>query len=102
MLNKTLVVTRQLPHEVELRIARDYVARFNTDDRLYTSDKLISASAGADALLINSQDHMDAQVLSRLGSSVHPIATVTVGFDHIDLAATANGGITVTNTRSLA
>lgn len=70
MHKKTLAVTRRLPHEVELRIARDHVARFNTEDRLYSSDKLISTSVGADALLTTSQDHMDAQVFSRLGGSV--------------------------------
>lgn len=70
MHKKTLVVTRRLPHEVELRIARDHVARFNTEDRLYSSDELISTSVGGDALLTTSQYHMDAQVFSRLGGSV--------------------------------
>ena len=61
MPKKTLVVTRRLPPEVESRIIRDYTARLNSEDRLYSSDELIDISAGADALLITQQDVMDAK-----------------------------------------
>ncbi len=98
MPKKTLVVTRRLPDEVESRITRDYVARFNAEDRPYSSDELISVSSGAEALLITSEDVMGAQVLSRLPDSVRAVATLSVGFDHIDLAAAAARGIQVTNT----
>ncbi|MGB8030425.1 MAG: hypothetical protein WCF30_12275 [Terracidiphilus sp.] len=98
MPKKTLVVTRRLPHEVESRITCDYIARLNSDDRLYSSDELIDVSAGADALLITQQDVMDARALSHLPSSVRVIATLSAGFDHIDLAAAAACGIEVTNT----
>ena len=98
MPKKTLVVTRRLPQAVESRISRDYAARFNAEDRLYSSNELVDISAGADALLITQQDVMDAQFLSHLPSSVRVIATLSVGFDHIDLAAAAARGIEVTNT----
>jgi glyoxylate reductase len=98
MPEKTLVVTRRLPHEVESRITRDYVARFNVEDRLYSSDELVDVSAGADALLITQEDVMNAGVLSRLPAPVRVIATLSAGFDHIDLAAAATRGIKVTNT----
>lgn len=98
MPKKTLVVTRRLSQEVESRIARDYLARFNAEDRLYSSGELIEVSAGADALLITQQDVMNAQVLSRLPNSVRVIATLSAGYDHIDLAAAAVRGIQVTNT----
>ena len=51
-MKKTLVVTRRLPEEVESRISRDYHVRFNTADKLYTSDELIQFADGADGLLI--------------------------------------------------
>jgi lactate dehydrogenase-like 2-hydroxyacid dehydrogenase len=95
---KTLVVTRRLPKEVEARVARDYDARFNAEDKLYTSDQLIQSAQGADALLVTSQDSLNAKVISRLPSSVKVIATLSVGFDHIDLAAAHARGIMVTNT----
>jgi len=98
MSEKILVVTRLLPREVESRITRDYIARFNVKDRLYSSDELIDISAGADALLITQEDVMNAGVLSRLPASVRVIASLSAGFDHIDLAAAAARGIKVTNT----
>ena len=72
MPKKTLVVTRRLTEEVESRISREYVARFNAEERL--SDELMNMSAGADAMLITQQDVTDARVLSRLPSSVRTIA----------------------------
>jgi lactate dehydrogenase-like 2-hydroxyacid dehydrogenase len=83
---------------VESRITRDYVARFNVQDRLYSSDELIDVSAGADALLITQEDVMNAQALSRLPNTVRVVATFSAGFDHIDLVAAAARGIKVTNT----
>ena len=87
---KILVVTRRWPKEVELRVARDYEPRINLADRFYSSDELINVSRGADALLITGQDRMDADVSSRLPGSVRVIATLSVGFDHIDLTAAVN------------
>ena len=49
-------------------------------------------SKGADAVLTTGQDRMDADVISRLPGSVRVIATLSVGFDHIDLIAAANRG----------
>ena len=98
MAKKTLVVTRRLPEEVEARIARDYDVRLNTEDQLYTSEQLIQIAQGTDALLVTSQDLLNATVISRLPSSVKVIATLSVGFDQVDLPAAHARGIMVTNT----
>jgi lactate dehydrogenase-like 2-hydroxyacid dehydrogenase len=95
---KHLTVTRRLPDEIEARIRRDYSTRFNIDDHLYTSDELVEAAAGADALLVTPRDVLDAAVIARLPQSVRVIATLSVGYEHIDLAAAAARGIQVTNT----
>jgi lactate dehydrogenase-like 2-hydroxyacid dehydrogenase len=58
----------------------------------------VAESYGADALLITQQDRMDASLISRLPESVQMIATLSVGFDHIDVKAAEARGITVTNT----
>jgi lactate dehydrogenase-like 2-hydroxyacid dehydrogenase len=98
MSKKQLLVTRRMVKEVESRIARDYDARFNIEDKLYTSDELIQVAVGADALLVTSQDLLDGPTLSRLPPCVRVIATLSVGVDHIDLVAAAARGIQVTNT----
>jgi lactate dehydrogenase-like 2-hydroxyacid dehydrogenase len=93
-----LVVTRRLPDAVEARITRDYDARFNANDHPYNRDVLMAKSVGADALLITGKDQMDADLISRLPKSVQMIATMSVGFDHIDVKAAETRGIAVTNT----
>lgn len=93
-----LLVTRNLPAAVERRLARDYQAKLNPDDRLYDSDGLIEAAAGMDGLLPCPTDRLDAAVLARLPAGVKIIATYSVGFDHIDLAAARGRGLVVTNT----
>jgi lactate dehydrogenase-like 2-hydroxyacid dehydrogenase len=95
MTGKHLTVTRRLPVEIEARIRRDYSARFNTDD---TSDELVAAAAGADALLVTPRDVLDAAVIVRLSDSVRVIATLSVGYEHIDFVTAAACGIQVTNT----
>ena len=93
-----LTVTRRLPEQIEARIRRDYLPRFNPDDHLYTTDELIEVANGADALLVTPRDLLNAAVIARLPGSVRVIATLSVGYEHIDLAAAAARGIQVTNT----
>lgn len=93
----TLLVTRRLPDAIESRIRRDYEARFNANDRLYSREELLSLSNGADALLITVQDQLDAGLISCLPTSVQIIATLSVGFDHIDVRAAEARRIAVTN-----
>ncbi len=93
----TLLVTRRLPDAIESRIRRDYEARFNASDRLYSREELLSLAKGADALLVTLQDQLDESLISGLPRSVQIIATLSVGFDHIDVRAAEARGIAVTN-----
>ena len=47
-----VVVTRKLPPAVEARLARDYDALLNADDRVIGPDDLVSFAHNADALLV--------------------------------------------------
>ncbi|MDZ4338798.1 MAG: D-glycerate dehydrogenase [candidate division NC10 bacterium] len=93
-----VLVTRKLPQAVEDRLRRDYEARLNAEDRLYSSDELIALAAGADAILPCHTEHLTAGVIARLPESVRAIACFSVGVDHVDLAAAKGRGIVVTNT----
>jgi len=46
-----VLVTRKLPAAVEDRLRRDYHARLNPDDRLYSQDELIENARGTQAIL---------------------------------------------------
>lgn len=99
MTNKPVVlVTRKLPQAVEDRLARDYDARFNTEDKVYTSDELIELAFDADAIIPCHTEKLTAEVIARLPASVRAICSFSVGFDHIDLNAAKTRGIVVTNT----
>lgn len=94
----TVLVTRKLPDAVEARLARDYDARFNPDDRLYSADDLIAAAEGADAILPCHTEKFTAGVIERLPACVKAICNFSVGYDHVDTKAAARKGIIVTNT----
>ena len=97
-LKPTVFVTRKLPVAVENRIQRDYEARLNPDDRLYSRDEIIERARGAQAILPCHTEHFSADVVQRLPDEVKIIANFSVGYDHVDLDAARSKGIVVTNT----
>lgn len=98
MAKPVLLVTRKLPEPVEARIAANYDARFNRDDTPLSSDEIIARAAGADAILCTITDRLTATVIAALPASVRILATFSVGYEHIDLAAAKARGLVVTNT----
>jgi len=94
----TVLVTRKLPKAVETRLAQNYTPRFNEADQLYTPEELVIKATGADALLITPTEQLTADLVEKLPDSIRAIATFSVGYDHIDLEATRQRGILVTNT----
>jgi len=63
-------------------------------------DQALAAVAGhkAEALLVSHRHRMTADVIARLPEGLKILATVTVGYDHIDVPAAKAHGLTVTNT----
>ena len=91
-------VTRRLPPRVEARLAHDYDAEMNAEDVLYDTEALIAGAEGAQALVVCPTDRVPAEVIARLPESIVAIATFSVGYDHVNVAAATARGITVTNT----
>lgn len=94
----SLVVTRKLPDAVEERLRRDYQAHLNEDDRPLSDDELVERVTDAAAIITCPTDSFSRQVIERLPDRVRAIATFSVGYDHVDLDAARERGITVTNT----
>lgn len=94
----TVLATRKLPPAVEQRLCRDYIATLNADDLLYEPEAMLRAAAGADALFVLPSEKFSADVIQALPSSVRAVATFSVGYEHIDLAAAKDRGLIVTNT----
>src|SRR4051812_47017337 len=93
-----VLVTRRLPPAVEARLRRDYDARLNPDDRLYSKDELVESARGAQGILPCHTEHFSADVIDRLPADVRIIANFSVGFDHVDIEAAKRKGVVVTNT----
>ena len=98
MTKPTLVVTSRYPKEVEDRIDRDYNARRNPNQSLFSRQDLLSAAEGADALFITPADRLEAEFFQKVSPTVKIIATFSVGFEHIDLEAAARRKISVAYT----
>ena len=93
-----ICVARKLPKGVEERLAKSYSARFNAEDKQLSAEELLARAEGCDGLLITPADKMTPDFLGKLPSSIRIIATFSVGFDHVNLAAAKARGLAVTNT----
>ena len=94
----TVVVTRRLPETIEARMMELFDARLSADDEPLTRPSLLAAAADADVLVPTVTDRIDRALIDGLPGRVRLIANFGVGVDHIDLAACAARGVTVTNT----
>lgn len=91
-------VTRRLPEAVEDRLARDFEVRWNEADAVLDAADLVARAAAVDAVLTCPTERWSAEVIGALPERLKMIATFSVGYDHIDIAAAERAGIIVTNT----
>jgi lactate dehydrogenase-like 2-hydroxyacid dehydrogenase len=93
-----VLATRHFPPDVEARLAANFDAVLNLEDRLYDGPALIKATNGCDGIMCAAGDPMNAETIGGLPASVRIIATFSVGYEHVDVAAAAKRGILVSNT----
>jgi lactate dehydrogenase-like 2-hydroxyacid dehydrogenase len=93
-----LLVTRILSPAVIERARRDYDLDLDEDDHIMSADELVARCQGKDAALVTLTEKFTPEVIGRLPPSLRVIATYSVGFEHIDLAAAKARGIRVANT----
>jgi lactate dehydrogenase-like 2-hydroxyacid dehydrogenase len=93
-----VLATRHFPPDVEARLAAGFDAVLNPEDRLYDGPALIKAAAGCAGIMCAAGDPLTAETVVGLPDSVRIIATFSVGYEHVDVAAAAKRGIVVSNT----
>lgn len=93
-----VLATRLFPEDVEKRLAANFDARLNPEDRLFDGPALAKTAEGFDAILCAAGDAMNGQTIAALPASIRMIATFSVGFEHVDVAAAAKRNIVVSNT----
>lgn len=93
-----VLATRHFPPDVEARLTANFDAVLNPQDRLFDGPGLVAAASGCDAILCAAGDAINGETIAALPASIRMIATFSVGYEHIDVAAAARRGIVVSNT----
>ena len=93
-----VLATRHFPSDVEARLSASFDARLNPEDKLFDGPGLIKASEGFDGIMCAAGDPLNADTIAKLPASVKMIATFSVGYEHVDVAAAAKRNIKVSNT----
>jgi len=92
-----LLVTRQVFPEVLEALSPKFELDTNQEDAIWSRQTLLEKSRDKDALYVVTSDRVDAELLDA-APRVRIVATGSVGFNHVDLAACAARGVAVTNT----
>tara|TARA_B100000579_G_scaffold72937_1_gene55853 strand:- start:102 stop:1055 length:954 start_codon:yes stop_codon:yes gene_type:complete len=95
---KKILVTRRLLQSNEDRIKKLYEPKLNSNDELYSQQKLIDMSEGCDGILSALTDNLDEKTINKLPNSIKILSNFAVGFGNIDLNAAKKRNIVVTNT----
>ena len=95
---KKILITRRLLRACEERASKNFDAKLNSNDELYSQKKLIELSKGCDGILTSITDKIDEETINKLSDTVKIISNIAVGFGNIDLEAAKKRSIIVTNT----
>jgi glyoxylate reductase len=96
-----VTVTRKLPGTVEERLSALFDVALNPADAPMPRAALLAAAHDSDVLAPTLGDDLDAGFFAAAGARLKLVANFGAGIDHIDVAAAAARGITVTNTPSV-
>jgi lactate dehydrogenase-like 2-hydroxyacid dehydrogenase len=95
------IVTRRWPSANEERLKQNFDVVFNESDVPFTADQLKDSLKNCDVFMPTVTDKVTRDVLSVEGRTANMIANFGVGFNHIDIDAAKELGITVSNTPSV-
>ena len=84
---KKILITRKLIKPSEDYASKIFDVKFNKEDKIITSEDLITNSSDCDGILSSLTEKIDAEVISKLSSSIKIISNFAVGFGNIDIVA---------------
>jgi glyoxylate/hydroxypyruvate/2-ketogluconate reductase len=96
-MKKKVLVTRAVFDETLAYLAEHFNITSNQADEKYAPVELAAKLQGMDAALITTSDRVDDALLSRC-PGLKAVCSVSVGYNHIDLAACTRRGVMATNT----
>lgn len=96
-----VAVTRKLPDLVEERLRSLFDVTLNASEVPLPRAALVALAREHDVLAATLGDELDATFFAEAGDRLRLVANFGAGVDHIDIAAAAARGVTVTNTPSV-
>ena len=93
-----VIVTRDIPDEVELKLKEYFQVSFNREDKVFSNDILRKAMENADGIVCTVTDSITDELLTLPKKKVKIIANIGVGVDHIDLQSAKENNVIITNT----
>lgn len=89
---------RRFTPAVEALLHARFLLAINEDDAILSASAIAGRAAGCDILLVTATEPVDASVFAALAPSLRIVATLSVGHDHIDMAAARAAGVAVLHT----
>lgn len=96
-LQKAFLCRRFTP-AIEAELSQRFDLEINVEDTVLTPSGIASRAHGAEVLFVTATEAITAEVLRKLQPGLKTIATLSVGYDHIDMAAARSLGIKVLHT----
>lgn len=88
-------LARRFTAAVEAKINELYMVQINEDDSILTTEQLIKQAKGSEILFVSVTESLPRSLFEALSGTLKYVATLSVGFDHIDLDAARDHGVRV-------
>lgn len=89
---------RRFTESVEAALRSRYELHINEDDSILTPGQIVHAAQDCQVLLASATEQINEDVLRRLSPTLRYVATLSVGYDHIDMEVARELGIGVLHT----
>jgi lactate dehydrogenase-like 2-hydroxyacid dehydrogenase len=89
---------RRYTESVEAALRARYELQVNEDDTILSPEEIVRAASGSQVLLTSATEQINADVLRGLSPALRFVATLSVGYDHIDMGVARELGIGVLHT----
>lgn len=89
---------RRFTPAVEAALRERFALQVNDDDAILPSAQIARRAEGCELLFVSATEAVDAATIAQLAPTLRVIATLSVGYDHIDMAAARAAGVQVLHT----
>ena len=89
---------RRFTPAIEAELGRRFDLQINEGDAVLAPAEIARRAAGAEVLLVTATEAVNAGLIRALQPSLKAIATLSVGYDHIDMAVAQDLGVHVLHT----